>query len=114
MTRAPEELAVAVLLALVVIVAATRLAGWLLILMGQPPVIGELLTGILLGPTALERDLTPLTTALLLPVFFVLPLLQLRIDEAQAATLVGPRAAMEHVLDELRGRTPPRLLKAAA
>ena len=37
-----------------------------------------------------------------------------RIDEAQAATLVGPRAAMEHVLDELRGRTPPRLLKAAA
>jgi Trk K+ transport system NAD-binding subunit len=37
-----------------------------------------------------------------------------RIDEAQAATLVGPRAAMDHVLEELRDRTPPRELKEAA
>jgi Kef-type K+ transport system membrane component KefB len=53
MTRAPEELAVAVLLALVVIVACTRLVGWVFVRMRQPPVVGELLTGILMGPTVL-------------------------------------------------------------
>jgi Kef-type K+ transport system membrane component KefB len=53
MTRAPEELAVAVLLALVIIVACTRVVGRLFVCIGQPPVIGELLTGILLGPTVL-------------------------------------------------------------
>lgn len=53
MTRAPEELAVAVLLALVVIVTCARLVGWLFVRIRQPPVIGELLTGILLGPTFL-------------------------------------------------------------
>jgi Kef-type K+ transport system membrane component KefB len=53
MTRAPEELAVAVLLALVVIVVCARVVGSLFARLRQPPVIGELLTGILLGPTVL-------------------------------------------------------------
>jgi Kef-type K+ transport system membrane component KefB len=64
MTRAPEELAVAVLLALVVIVACTRLVGRLFVRIGQPPVIGELLTGILLGPTVLGLIADGATSAL--------------------------------------------------
>jgi Kef-type K+ transport system membrane component KefB len=41
----------ALLLALAVIVAAARLLGWLAGRLGQPPVIGEIVAGILLGPT---------------------------------------------------------------
>lgn len=66
MTRGPEELAVAVLLALVVIVVATRLVSRLFIRMRQPPVIGELLTGILLGPTVLGL-IAPDATGALFP-----------------------------------------------
>src|SRR5262245_41649542 len=41
------------LLQIVVIVVAARLAGALFRKMGQPPVIGEMLAGILLGPSLL-------------------------------------------------------------
>jgi Kef-type K+ transport system membrane component KefB len=46
----PAELP-ALLLALAVIVAAARLLGWLARGLGQPAVIGEIVAGILLGPT---------------------------------------------------------------
>jgi K+:H+ antiporter len=46
----PAELP-ALLLALAVIVAAARLLGWLARRLGQPAVIGEIVAGILLGPT---------------------------------------------------------------
>ncbi|MFL6196557.1 MAG: cation:proton antiporter [Thermoanaerobaculia bacterium] len=41
------------LLQVIVIVVAARLAGWLFARMKQPPVIGEMLAGILLGPSLL-------------------------------------------------------------
>jgi len=49
------DLALHVLLALAVVVVAGRLFGKLLGLIGQPPVIGEVLSGILLGPSLLGR-----------------------------------------------------------
>lgn len=50
-----SDLALHVLLALAVVVIAGRLLGNLLARIGQPPVIGEVLSGILLGPSLLGR-----------------------------------------------------------
>lgn len=41
------------LLAIAVVVAACRLAGWLMRRIGQPPVVGEIAAGIVLGPSVL-------------------------------------------------------------
>lgn len=41
------------LLQLLVVLAAARFAGWLMRRIGQPPVIGEMLAGIMLGPSLL-------------------------------------------------------------
>ncbi|MBF6205634.1 MULTISPECIES: cation:proton antiporter [Nocardia] len=46
------------LLDLVLIVAAARLLGWLAEKCGQPPVIGEIVAGILAGPTILGAELS--------------------------------------------------------
>ena len=53
------------LLALIVIVLAARLVGALFRYVGQPPVIGEMIAGIMLGPSVLGR-LTPAVPSLLL------------------------------------------------
>jgi Kef-type K+ transport system membrane component KefB len=50
-----SDLALHVILALVVVVVAGRLVGRLVARIGQPPVIGEVLAGILLGPSLLGR-----------------------------------------------------------
>jgi len=63
-----------VLLALVVIIVAARLVGALFRRLGQPPVIGEVIAGILLGPSLLGR-VAPYAYAFLLPPT-VAPLLQ--------------------------------------
>jgi Kef-type K+ transport system membrane component KefB len=55
-----------VLLALVVILIASRAVGMAFRWLGQPPVIGEVLAGILLGPSLLGR-LAPPALAFLLP-----------------------------------------------
>ncbi len=55
-----------VLLALIVIIVASRLMGALFRRIGQPPVIGEVVAGILLGPSLLGR-LSPAAGAWLLP-----------------------------------------------
>src|SRR5256885_1313370 len=55
-----------VLFALVVIIFAARLVGALFGLIRQPPVMGEVVAGILLGPSALGR-LSPQAAAFLLP-----------------------------------------------
>lgn len=47
------ELNVRILLALVVVVAGSRFAGWVISKIGQPRVHGEILAGILLGPSLL-------------------------------------------------------------
>src|SRR5437870_2642877 len=44
-----------VLLALTAVIITGRLLGWLLRSVGQPPVIGEVLGGIVLGPSLLGR-----------------------------------------------------------
>ena len=55
-----------VLLALVVIIVAARVVGFVFRRLGQPPVIGEIIAGILLGPSLLGR-LAPEASAFLLP-----------------------------------------------
>jgi len=55
-----------VLLALVVVIVAARLCGELCKLIHQPPVIGEVIAGILLGPSLLGR-IAPAAMATLLP-----------------------------------------------
>lgn len=55
------------LLQLLLIVAAARMAGWLFRKLGQPSVIGEILAGIALGPSLLGR-FTPAISAQLFPV----------------------------------------------
>ncbi|HZN37652.1 MAG TPA: cation:proton antiporter [Planctomycetota bacterium] len=55
-----------VLLALVVVILAARATGALFRLFGQPPVIGEMLAGILLGPSAFGL-LAPAASAFLFP-----------------------------------------------
>jgi Kef-type K+ transport system membrane component KefB len=72
-----------VLIALAVIIAATRLVGYLFQRIDQPAVIGELLGGILLGPSLLGWVAPDLFTALLPPA--VMPLLRLH---AQAGVIV--------------------------
>jgi Kef-type K+ transport system membrane component KefB len=57
-----------VLLALAVVVISGRLFGRLVAAVGQPPVIGEVLSGILLGPSLLGR-LAPGVEAQLFPLF---------------------------------------------
>jgi Kef-type K+ transport system membrane component KefB len=55
-----------VLLALVVIILSARLLGVLFRFLGQPPVIGEVLAGILLGPSLLGR-VAPVLSEYVLP-----------------------------------------------
>ena len=51
--RTPAELNVHILLALAVVIAASRAAGWALSKVGQPRVHGEILAGLILGPSLL-------------------------------------------------------------
>jgi len=58
---------------LAIIVAAARIFGWLFARVGQPPVVGEILAGVILGPSiggrlypgAIQTMLTPQTSAVL-------------------------------------------------
>jgi Kef-type K+ transport system membrane component KefB len=61
-----SDLALHVILALAVVVIVGHLVGRLLMRVGQPPVIGEVLSGILLGPSLLGR-LAPGTEDYLFP-----------------------------------------------
>ncbi len=47
------------LLALAIVIAAAKAGGWLLGRLGQPPVLGELLVGLLLGPSVLNLFALP-------------------------------------------------------
>src|SRR5437764_13703990 len=47
------EINVRILLALMVVIAASRFAGWSISKIGQPRVHGEILAGILMGPSLL-------------------------------------------------------------
>jgi Kef-type K+ transport system membrane component KefB len=49
----PTELAPAFFLSVIVILLTCRLAGWLLRSLGQPPVVGEMVAGVVLGPSVL-------------------------------------------------------------
>jgi Kef-type K+ transport system membrane component KefB len=60
------DLLLHVLLALATVIAAARLLGQALAKLHQPPVMGEVLAGILLGPSLLGR-IAPGTSAVLLP-----------------------------------------------
>ena len=51
----PAATAVHFFLALAVILAACRLAGLLAQRVGQPPVVGEMIAGVVLGPSLLGR-----------------------------------------------------------
>ena len=61
----PHQVAVT-LLSLGILLAAARIMGEIVHRFGQPQVLGEILAGILLGPTVFGR-LAPETTAVLFP-----------------------------------------------
>jgi Kef-type K+ transport system membrane component KefB len=63
--RPPQELLLHVLLALIVIIAASRLLGALFRFVHQPRVIGEVIAGIVLGPSLLGRMAPDLQSYLL-------------------------------------------------
>ena len=65
-STATSDVVFHLLLALAAVVVAGRLLGWLLRSAGQPPVIGEVLGGILLGPSFLGR-VAPAAAAYILP-----------------------------------------------
>lgn len=65
-TSAPANGLLGVLLAMVIVIAASRALGALFKGMHQPPVIGEVLAGILLGPTFFGRA-APALSAVVLP-----------------------------------------------
>lgn len=65
-TSIAPEILLHVLLALAAVVITGRLLGWLLASIGQPPVIGEVVAGIALGPSLLGR-IAPDLAAYLLP-----------------------------------------------
>src|ERR1700722_14890384 len=54
-SRASQGDLLHVLLALVVVIATARAMGWIFRSASQPPVVGELIAGIVLGPTLLGR-----------------------------------------------------------
>lgn len=62
----PFELSVQLFLQLAVILAACRLVGWLVRPLGQPQVVAEMITGVLLGPSLLGL-LAPVAQARLFP-----------------------------------------------
>jgi Kef-type K+ transport system membrane component KefB len=72
-----------VLLALAAVIVTGRLLGWLFARVGQPPVIGEVVAGILLGPSLLGR-VAPAAADFILP--------------AQAAPLLGIIAQLGVIL----------------
>lgn len=86
-----------VLLALVVIIVAARLVGILFRRLGQPPVIGEIVAGILLGPSLLGR-VFPAGYAFLLPPT-VAPFLQViaQVGVILYMFLVGLELDLEHI-----------------
>src|SRR3984885_1753995 len=65
-SRATEGDLLHVLLALVVVIATARAMGWVFRSANQPPVVGEILAGIVLGPSLLGR-LVPGAEAYLFP-----------------------------------------------
>jgi Kef-type K+ transport system membrane component KefB len=54
------------LLAIAVVIAACKVAGWAMQRIGQPPVVGEIAAGIVLGPSVLGA-ISPATASALLP-----------------------------------------------
>nr|MBA2382386.1 cation:proton antiporter [Chloroflexota bacterium] len=57
-----EELFARLALAIAVVILAARVAGWLLVRLGQPRVMGEVLAGVLLGPTLFGAIAHPIQT----------------------------------------------------
>lgn len=93
------QLNVRVLLALAVVILACRAAGWAMAKIGQPRVQGEILSGILLGPTLLGQ-LWPRASSYLFPDAVVDALVVLaQIGLVLFMFLIG----LSFDLDELRG-----------
>lgn len=62
-TQTGEALLLTVIMQLIVIIAAARAGGWLFGRLGQPQVVGEIATGLLLGPSCFGRLMPELSTA---------------------------------------------------
>jgi len=98
-----------VLLALVAVIIVARIIGVLLRRLGQPPVVGEILAGIMLGPSLLGR-LAPAASQFLLPpdimpllsgvshigIILYMFLVGLRLDIGQLRGRAGISVAVSH------------------
>ena len=94
-----------VLLALTAVVITGRVLGKLLASIGQPPVVGDILAGILLGPSLLGR-VSPDLAAVILP-----RLLAVTHDAEEAARLTMPILCIVGDRDPL---FPPPSIRALA
>jgi hypothetical protein len=108
-----------VLLALAAVIVTGRLLGRLLVRVRQPPVIGEVLAGILLGPSVLGR-VAPDVSAYILPapvapflnviaqlgvtLYMFLVGVELNADRVQSHAHAPVATSREH-----RGAVPPRI-----
>jgi Kef-type K+ transport system membrane component KefB len=118
MNDAPADILLRVLIALAAVIVAGRALGKALAYIGQPPVIGEVVAGILLGPSLLGRELS----ALVLPprvapflgviaqlgVVFYMFLVGLELNTAQVRQRATSTVAIAHA-----SMTAPFLLGAA-
>ncbi|WP_158845563.1 cation:proton antiporter [Saccharothrix deserti] len=106
----PTELAPAFFLAVVVVLLACRLVGRLLRALGQPPVVGEMVAGVVLGPSVLGALLPGVEAGLfpteLRPVLYVVGQIGL------VAFMF--RAGWEFRVDRMRGVARSAVLISAA
>ena len=98
------------LLQLVVIVIASRLVGKLFLMMGQPRVMGEIVAGIILGPSLLGQ-LSPNTMAFLFPAASLEPL---RLLSQIGVVLFMFVVGMELELGELRKKATAAIMVSHA
>src|SRR6478672_7448435 len=95
---------------LAIIIASARFFGWLFGKVGQPPVVGEILAGVILGPSLLGRLYPGAIHALLTPQTSAILSAFAQIGLVLLMLLIG----LEFPFDRMRHAAKPAVLVAVA